>query len=47
MAETPKKRLSPKDLADKSDAVVAERLFGKKLKGELDTIAHTTIKLKD
>ena len=37
MAQAPKKRRRPKDLADKTDAEIAERLFGKRAKQELDS----------
>ena len=47
MPKAPDKRLKLKDLADKSDAVVAERLFGKALKEELDQVAHAALKVKD
>jgi hypothetical protein len=39
MAQTPKKkRLLPKNIAQQSDAVVAEKLFGKRAKRELDRL---------
>ena len=39
MAQAPKKRrLLPKNIAEKSDSEVAEKLFGKKAKKELDRL---------
>ncbi len=40
MAQTPKKkRRLPKNIVDKPDSEVAEKLFGKRAKRELDRIA--------
>ena len=36
MAQAPKKRLLPKNITEKPDAEIAERLFGKAAKKELD-----------
>ena len=39
MAQTPKKkRLLPKNIEEKSDSEIAERLFGKAAKEELDRL---------
>ena len=38
MAHAPKKRLLPKHIEDKPDAAVAEKLFGKQAKRELDRL---------
>ena len=39
MAQTPKKKkLLPKNIAQQSDSVVVEKLFGKKAKKELDRL---------
>ena len=41
MAQAPKKkRLLPKNIAEKSDSEVAEKLFGKKAKQELDRLIN-------
>ena len=38
MAQTPKKKLLPKNIVEKSDSEIAEKLFGKKVKKELDRL---------
>lgn len=38
MAHAPKKRLLPKNITEKSDSEIAEKLFGKKVKKELDQV---------
>ena len=39
MSQTPKKkRLLPKNIAEKSDSEVAEKLFGKRAKKEVDRL---------
>ena len=45
MAQAPKKkkrRKLPKNIAERSDAEVAEKLFGKKAKHEIDRIVAAT-----
>ena len=39
MAQTPRRRRLPKNITEKTDAEVAERLFGKPVKCELDKVA--------
>ena len=38
MAQTPKKKLLPKNITEKPDAEIAEKLFGKAAKKELDRL---------
>ena len=45
MSKKPKKkRKLPKDLKNKPSAEIAERLFGKKAKAELDRIAKAAVR---
>ena len=46
MAQAPKKRrrLLPKDIAEKSDSEVAEKLFGKRGKREIDILVEAASK---
>lgn len=44
MAQTPKKKLLPKNITEKSDSEIAEKLFGKKAKKELDRIIDVSQK---
>ena len=46
MAQAPKKRrrLLPKNIAEKSDSEVAEKLFGKRAKREIDKLTGAASK---
>ena len=45
MAQAPKKkRLLPKNILDKSDSDIAEKVFGKRVKRELDRIVDASKK---
>ena len=38
MAQAPKRKLLPKNIVEKSDSEIAEKLFGKAAKKELDRL---------
>ena len=44
MAQAPKKRKLPKNIVEKSDSEVAEKLFGKRAKKELDRLVNVSMK---
>ena len=44
MPRQPKKQRLPKDITDKTDTEIAERLFGKEAKEELDRIAKAAVR---
>ena len=45
MAQTPKKKkLLPKNIVNQPDSVIAEKLFGKRAKKEIDRLIDTSSK---
>ena len=44
MTQSRKKRKLPKNIADKPDSIVAEKLFGKRAKKELDRLVNVSTK---
>ena len=44
MTQTPKKRKLPKNIVEKPDSEVAEKVFGKRAKKELDRLVNVSMK---